>query len=417
MTSSPPAEPQHFRGKTLTPESPVPVHVPEPHNIPVLQNQIDPIFNLVSTHMENTASEGHDAIAHASVSQDFSALQDLNASHGERGADTGAHLQMSGEAPAHSELYSQAHASFPIHKAVYSHDDQASATSSLPQTHSPLPRNDDLSSYPAPVQDQTLDAAIPYRTTHSLSHNPDLASEPSTSTIIANPDAPAQSQHSATDVDDEDVNYQALLDSLTPAVSLPLSSENNTSTAQDALSPHSPSGAETPIATFPVPVGLPARPPPQEKPAIHPNYNADEDIRSYHNPPPQSGTPQSNGQTSSAPQYPPQTGPAPNGMNPPPLATFQQTSLNASQVQNSPQGLHNNPQNDNESSAATPSQQYPNRDVEQPPGPEVEGAYQDFLRDEARYTSQGQWERFPPGSRLFIGKFASERTLYLLANN
>lgn len=40
-----------FHTKTLSPLSPLPVHPPEPSNIPVLQKQIDPFFNMTSTHM------------------------------------------------------------------------------------------------------------------------------------------------------------------------------------------------------------------------------------------------------------------------------------------------------------------------------------------------------------------------------
>jgi hypothetical protein len=50
MTSNSPDEAIHFRGKTLTPESPRPLHIPEPSNIPVLENQMDPVFNDTSTY-------------------------------------------------------------------------------------------------------------------------------------------------------------------------------------------------------------------------------------------------------------------------------------------------------------------------------------------------------------------------------
>ncbi|KAH0256419.1 hypothetical protein KCU71_g21910, partial [Aureobasidium melanogenum] len=35
----------------LSPVSPKPVHYPVPSNIPVLENQIDPVFNQTGTHM------------------------------------------------------------------------------------------------------------------------------------------------------------------------------------------------------------------------------------------------------------------------------------------------------------------------------------------------------------------------------
>jgi nuclear polyadenylated RNA-binding protein 3 len=36
--------------------------------------------------------------------------------------------------------------------------------------------------------------------------------------------------------------------------------------------------------------------------------------------------------------------------------------------------------------------------------PEEEKAYDEFLSEEREYVSKGQWDRFPAGSRLFIGK-------------
>lgn len=59
MTPSPPDEAIHFRGKSLTPESPRPLHIPEPSNIPVLENQMDPVFNDTSTY-ENLSSKQED---------------------------------------------------------------------------------------------------------------------------------------------------------------------------------------------------------------------------------------------------------------------------------------------------------------------------------------------------------------------
>lgn len=60
MTPSPPDEALHFRGKTLTPESPRPLHIPEPANIPVLENQMDPVFNDTASYdygQETTAPQ------------------------------------------------------------------------------------------------------------------------------------------------------------------------------------------------------------------------------------------------------------------------------------------------------------------------------------------------------------------------
>jgi hypothetical protein len=35
--------------------------------------------------------------------------------------------------------------------------------------------------------------------------------------------------------------------------------------------------------------------------------------------------------------------------------------------------------------------------------PEIQAEYDQFLHDERNYVSEGVWDRFPPGSRLFVG--------------
>ena len=49
-STSPPIEEQHRFARTQTPESPRPVHVPEPAKIPVLLNQMDPSSNDLQTY-------------------------------------------------------------------------------------------------------------------------------------------------------------------------------------------------------------------------------------------------------------------------------------------------------------------------------------------------------------------------------
>ena len=44
MSASPPPDAPEFRGKTLTPVSPKPVHYPSPSNVPILERQMEPSF-------------------------------------------------------------------------------------------------------------------------------------------------------------------------------------------------------------------------------------------------------------------------------------------------------------------------------------------------------------------------------------
>ena len=50
MTVPEPPLEAHRYARSQTPESPRPLHIPEPSNIPVLQNQMDPVFNDTTTY-------------------------------------------------------------------------------------------------------------------------------------------------------------------------------------------------------------------------------------------------------------------------------------------------------------------------------------------------------------------------------
>jgi hypothetical protein len=55
------------------------------------------------------------------------------------------------------------------------------------------------------------------------------------------------------------------------------------------------------------------------------------------------------------------------------------------------------------------------RDGRQPPpedrpwDAEVQRKYDRFIEEERRYVSEGRWEMFPQGSRLFVGNLSSEK--------
>ena len=215
-------------------------------------------------------------------------------------------------------------------------------------------------------------------------------------------------------VNGEGVNYQALLDNLSPSTSTAPAAENITSiiTAAPSGTPNalSPSSAQTPIGTFPVPTGLPPRPPPQEKPAIHPNYTPGEDIRSYHNPPaqnsnaPPSYNPQPNNSQRPQQGYIYNNGVAPNGLPPPPPATFQQPLSKPNQPQRSPQLPQYRPRDNHGRNGRRQAPAAYQGEDEHPRRPDAERLFEEFLHDEAIYVAEGTWDRFPQGSRLFVGK-------------
>lgn len=442
MTSSPTPEAQHFGGNTLSPQSPVPVHIPEPQNIPVLQNQTDPTFNDMSTHMEQryppqaSLAMGLDALQHGYLaamvpqtdrSVKFDPSQNNrdtredadDAPDGEGGhayalvyeGDTTERQQEPETLQNHLTTNAQQSVS---HGAFESHSTPAKIT---PTSFTPNQSHNPLASI---LQGITATSDSSQNTPVSLgldaaTHEPPKESD-------------ARSQASGSDVNGDDVNHRALLDDSSLSTSIAPTSDIITSitSAAPVGTTLSPDSAQAPIATLPVPAGLPPRPPPQEKPAIHPNYNPGEDIRSYHNPPaqnpsaPTSYNAQQNNSQRPPQGYPHNNGLAPNGLPPPPLATFQQPLPGANQPQRSPQSQQYRQRDTYGRDSGRPTLYSADGEDEHPRRPDVERLYEEFLRDEAIYVSEGTWDRFPQGSRLFVGKCqassARKRNSMLTAN-
>ncbi|KAF6235691.1 hypothetical protein HO173_006374 [Letharia columbiana] len=430
MTSSPPSEAPHYRTEALTPESPVPVHIPEPQNIPVLQNQNDIAFNQMSTHMEApNRSQVSATVGINGLPQDVSKMTPRATESAEPLTDNtdqetrdyleiGSNLNGSGEHPENLEngtpeppkiatsknhLTTIARPFMPIGAAEpLSTNTQLNFTYlAQPQSYKPSSNilqddsNSTERSYVVPVS-QDSDAGV--------------------AEVIGDSDIHGRTSDS--DVNGDGVNYQALLDNISSSASTAPPAENHSSitTAPSSIfNAPSPGSAQTPIATLPIPAGLPPRPPPQEKPAIHPNYTPGEDIRSYHKPPPQnSNAPTSyNAQPSSTyrpPQgYPHSNGVAPNGLPPPPLATFQQSLSKPNQPQRSPQTSQYRQRDNYGKNGGKPATSTKEAEDEHPRKPEIERQYEEFLHDEEIYVSEGTWDRFPQGSRLFVGNLYTEK--------
>jgi hypothetical protein len=46
--------------------------------------------------------------------------------------------------------------------------------------------------------------------------------------------------------------------------------------------------------------------------------------------------------------------------------------------------------------------------------PEINKMYEEFLEDERKFVTDGQWDQFPMGSRLFIGRLPPAEPMFLL---
>ena len=224
------------------------------------------------------------------------------------------------------------------------------------------------------------------------------------------------------DVASEGFNYQTLLDNISQPGINDFSAEHSSpiaSSCPPTETSNVPAGSSTNASSGmpPVPVGLPPRPPPQEKPAIHPNYMPGEDIRSYHYPhvhhasaqTSHSSVPSNSYRPSQGYAHPvvaagaPGTSSAPNGLPPPPMATFQQSQRYHGEKLNSPSS-HQARQQDNPALNGNGPVTLDDDGGEPAWTPELERKYEDFLNKERVFVSEGVWDRFPPGSRLFVGK-------------
>ena len=234
----------------------------------------------------------------------------------------------------------------------------------------------------------------------------------------------AEGGTAAGDVVDEGDHLQLLIDSLTQNTTSaqpedksiqPSNAASVSKPATDSVLEHS----TAPSTSLPAPIGLPPRPPPQEKPAMHPNYSSTGDIRSFHpthtshpsNPPNSSqnhpSLPSNSYRPAQAyphpviPSGPPGTVSAGNGLPPPPLGGFQQAQrLQHSQVQQSPTSQQFRSRDGFERNSSSQSSRLPEGGRF---SPALERKYEDFLSQERAYVAEGLWDRFPHGSRLFIG--------------
>ncbi len=412
MTSDLPPEAHHYR-RSQTPESPRPLHIPEPSNIPVLENQMDPVFNDTTTY--------DIALDTSTISRPSDANQ---ADHIARGAPlqtTTSLAQPDGytEGQNHEGVQNSGSSNIVLQGTT---ENQAISTNS--HAHS--------SNATAPDLQRTLDPLAQF--TENANANAELDQPPSggeacneddalPKTEVSASDSHAQSDSAVrpdySDTISKGVNYQSLLDTLSQSTAMvpiadtltaPTTASTNEGTAI------SETGSEKPL---PVVAGLPPRPPPQEKPAIHPSYSPNESIRSYHQLPPQnaSSAPHQSQTASYRPSAamgtgsnipPPQANArAANGLPPPPIATFQQSPGSVAPIQSpSVQSLRDVGGRATES----PSQRHDSQgidDDEQPWGPDIQKKYDQFLHDERIYVTEGVWDRFPPGSRLFVGKILS----------
>ncbi|KAF2641360.1 hypothetical protein P280DRAFT_489748 [Massarina eburnea CBS 473.64] len=347
MRSSPPEDPEYTRTARLSPASPKPLHYPSPSNIPILEKQMDPMLGEPAISIGTPASyqslpqQTQTPSANSTAASYYSDQQP--AQNGQNAAMPGS----VGAAPAGYALAtdSQMH-NYSAQQPSNSYSDAQSAPS--PQdTRSAYPYAHDASAY-----------AFQAQAAHAAQANP---SQPSSTPNVAS------------------VDVQALLDQLSPPATNGISSQY----AAPSMS-HQPaqSHANSPTTSLPPAPSLPPRPPPQEKSATNPNYNPNDDIRSYH---PHSGH-RGSTQLSSVSVR--------GGAGEQGRSNLSPSAPGYTQRQSSDRPRSEDPDDDDE------DQRWP---------PEINRMYEEFLNEERKFVTEGQWEKFPYGSRLFIGNLPTEK--------
>lgn len=387
--TSPPASPEYTSpSKVLSPVSPKPLYYPPPAKIPVLEKQIDPVFNQTAVHMSSTGTEpaGSGAVSMQSREEPIeSAAEELG--QGEQdGSTQDNEIEMEDTDTQETTKDSETQ--------------NVSATSAQALPSEPLETQS--------ISQASIDPSL--QTTQT-----DDIAEPSTETIVTSQslDIPQSNQPPALSEDasvsqpaaEGGIDYQKLLDSLSSVPQVPQSQDIATSLPSQ---PPAPGTVEATAAA----AGLPPRPPPQAQPAIHPNYTQSDDIRNYH---PHAQNPatiekQANGngvQPYSGPSYAPGTAPsASNGLPPPPLASFQAAPPDQIPSPRTQAFQRSILKSERERKLAAGEIL---TDNEKPWTADTQRLYEAFLDEERQFVQEGNWEQFPYGSRLFVGNLSSER--------
>ncbi|KAF2096828.1 hypothetical protein NA57DRAFT_58715 [Rhizodiscina lignyota] len=368
MSSSSPEEASEIRGQTLTPVSPKPLLYPSPTNIPILEKSMEPAFDdklsQPGADLSNILHYPEPVAAYpASSDSDPYAEQAEGEGNGKGNSTTAA------EADANDD-YAQALA---MEDEEVGNQDTTTTTESMAQPINSLA--------PAP-SDTALVPVQPESTSATDLKAPDT-SLPTAQEISQASKPPSTDNGLAAGVD-----FQAILDNLTANTPSIIADPNAVSASTPSNVPPT-ANLVSPTSTLAGNPNLPPRPPPQ---AGQVNFSPTDDIRNYHK------IPSAGYRATNIPSIMTGSATGANGLPPPPTASFQQTPQSATQQSPADANFHQRDDLD-----------VVMEDAEAPWGQETQKLYDDFLVAERAYVTEGQWDKFPPNSRLFIGNLPTEK--------
>jgi len=399
MTSKEPL-PEHIRA--VSPLSPIPLYPSEPLNIIVLRNQTDPILNMTSTYQKpppslaTTTTDAPAAIVESPPSDSsFSdAYEEQEEAVGgskveSQDADVSDDYAMTFDSDGedHTDSHDQSH---PVVE-----QDTTNLSVAVPTTELPLS---------LPIDRNTLESphvgkdAQPAHSIPSPIHSADLDATAAKKFDATHTTAQTSNAHINEDSANGGIDIQQLLDNITANAEMNAAA-NAPSRPSSSNTSHKPSIGSSSLPTH---LSLPPRP---QQHSTRPIYTIHDNTQLYH----AAGTPgyaaPSNAYrppgvtTSIVAAGAPGTSTDPrNGLPPPPSASFPSTK-----PVDPP--MHKEPRRQNSQDSTRPFDSSEEVDeADKPWGPEVQKIYDEFLANERGYVTEGQWDRFPIGSRLFIGK-------------
>jgi nuclear polyadenylated RNA-binding protein 3 len=394
---------------TLSPISPLPVHPPEPEKIPILQNQIDPVFNMTSTHLvpdlpslatsaeplpEPTPADSPSS-SHSSFSDAYAEEPEPVTSHtigdAEKGAEDSDDYAMTFDSDAEDQADNEE-----VLRAVA---EPASNTLPIITNTTNLSAPPTSMDYASAISDMpTIGQDLLQTHTHinlSPPHSPsnERARAHAYDDPVAQTAAAAESASSTyEDTASSGIDIQQLLDNITA------NAEKNAPPSANGTPPLASPSLIKSGSGLPSHASLPPRPNVPQKRPFH------EDIQKYHagvpGIPPASSAFRAGTTGSLVAAGAPGTSTDPRGgLPPPPTGSFQSPSsgnispTSYSQINKLVPGVQ---------SRANELQDEAD-DIDAKWGPDVQKIYDQFIDNERMYVTEGLWDRFPVGSRLFIG--------------
>lgn len=422
-----------FRTNISTPVSPIPIHCPEP--LPVLRNQIDPVFNMTSTHIAASDTFTFDTESQPSISNHKIVVPkmayqstvlpvgrspssiiddgDMADTYGEDDRIEEIKPQVTEEG---SDDYAKTFDSDDIEEGEMENVANPEADQQLRFSLAPVSANETSVSTQL---DPSPTATSSYPTKQDIS-SPLAQPIPSQPYGINTSGMPPTTTHSYEDIANGGIDIQQLLDNITANAENAEASKSASATSPIINHGHSYSNSGN--SSLPTHSSLPPRPQTHSKQPMHSSYVPHDDMRKFHAGPPNAlqnhaayrppgmSTPLVAGAGAPGTSTDPR-----NGLPPPPAASF--TSPIHLQAHNSAFSPARNNQLRQSDDSGEVSTTDGREDTDTPWPPRIQKLYDTFLDDERRYVTDGLWDIFPNGSRLFIGGPALNLNLFLSTNS